>query len=184
MKVYKILFMAWAAVCLCACDSTADKIAGSWESNNFLAPADDGTKSDQSLSYVFTKNDGEEGGSMVEDTYFTMNEEVEGYKYVAKYTSTINGTWKIKDDEMYITYDLNTIKIKINKLESKDEKVNAILQTMLNNPELQQNVKNEMRDEYIKENKEADTGYPIMSIEPNEMKWKTGDVGTITFRKK
>ena len=108
-----LLLMVMMIGSSCQDSKIAEEMVGTWKGNHVVS-YDDGTKSYQEEIVTYKRNDGkDDGGTFTEVS--TGKEEIDDDEVNVKYKwiSRIEGTWEIKEGNLYQHYNLSTLEVEI-----------------------------------------------------------------------
>lgn len=199
----KMCYYIASFFCVCflsSCNDAklAEELEGNWHTD-YSTSDKDGSKEKVDMVYEFEHIDSnsKNGGNFAERLFGALkNVELEDINGTVsyKYESYIEGTWEVKEGDLHINYDLNTLEVEI---DADDVKLN--LRNALSEMALGLYVMGSMRDpikDFVEETKkelystlyeqykdERSDAYRELKIEGNNMSFLTGDMGRMEFER-
>ena len=199
----KICYYIASFFCACflsSCNDAklAEEIEGNWH-YEYTAQSEDGSKVKIDMVYEFDHVDSnsKNGGNFAERQFGAVqNVELEDINGTVsyKYDSYIEGTWEVKEGDLQINYDLNSLEVEIDADDVKLKLRNALSEMALG-----LYVMGSMRDpikDFVKEAKKELYGdlyeeykhdrskeYRELKIEGNSMSFLTDDEGRVQFNR-
>lgn len=197
----KLLLLSLLALCFTSCTDVklAKDLNGTWKAS--ANTVEDGNKMKQTFYERFKQSGSDAKGSLTEVLVTEVNNVDMGEaKMDAGYQSYIKGTWEIKDGDLYTSYDLSTLKVKVGKDNLKvhdngslvaiddycDEHGLAILDGSSVDETidmLQKEYIKGLQKTYKKENEETDKAYRDVKIDGDEMSYITSNGSRLKFKK-
>jgi len=198
MKTIKTFyFLLLLTVCMtfssCKDNQIAKDIQGTW-SRDFID--DDGikmrTKETITFAYVEEELIGGTFDERKDGIFDTEMEDIEdSYIRISLY-STIKGTYEILDGDLYLKYDVNSLKLNLSpddiELDIKDEDfLKEMKQTEMSIDELKVVLAEEWKETFLEELRKGyldnhpDGAYPDVKIEGKQLSFTTADQGVLTY---
>lgn len=199
MKTIKTFyFLLLLTVCMtfssCKDNQIAKDIQGTW-SRDFIDD-DDGikmrTKETITFAYVEDELIGGTFDERKDGIFDTEMEDIEdSYIRISLY-STIKGTYEILDGDLYLKYDVNSLKLNLSpddiELDIKDEDfLKEMKQTEMSIDELKVVLAEEWKETFLEELRKGyldnhpDGAYPDVKIEGKQLSFTTADQGVLTY---
>lgn len=199
MKTIKTFyFLLLLTVCMtfssCKDNQIAKDIQGTW-SRDFIDD-DDGIKmrTKETITFAYVEDE-LTGGTFDErkDGIFDMEmEDVEDSYITISLYSTIKGTYEILDGDLYLKYDINSLKLNLSpddiELDIKDEDfLKEMKQTEMSMDELKVVLAEEWKETFLEELRKGyldnhpDGAYPDVKIEGKQLSFTTADQGVLTY---
>lgn len=162
IKLLTLLFLASIAIVCTSCSDMllANNIDGTWKTN--FSDEDDDAKLDVELYMKFETTDRflNHKGNLAEVFDGSMDLG-EGLTY--NFKCYVEGTWEIKDGELYVDLDAHSLKLKFDGVD-----------------EIKQELTDEMRKEIKKDSEDS---YEDLDIDGDRMELKDSDYGKLRFKK-
>lgn len=194
---FVIAFVAVIAFSSCNDAKLARDIDGSWECGTSFTHAD-GTKGEekQILSFSYVESDEKDGGTYTEKRNGKFVMEDDGQSIAAEYTITIDGEYEILAGDLYVTYDVSTLNVSIDKLKTglSDDATLQDLTDMFASfsdfsfvtdyvamkREIKKSVYHDCFIDYKTSNNDG-TGFLNVEIEDDKLSFDTSDIGRMTY---
>lgn len=189
------------ALTSCGDAKLAKQMDGAWK-GSYTVSYDDGAKEEVQKKIIFRydeDNATEDGGSFVEELYGKMNnidlEMIDGTMSY-RYRSRITGKWEVLLGDLYLTYDIGSLEVKVGK-DDIDMKLNRLTDQLnmfnytlgtLSDPikeiaqESQKDIYRELFHQY-QESNDPESCYGNIEVSENELRFDTDDLGRMTFRR-
>lgn len=199
MKTIKTFyFLLLLTVCMtyssCKDNQIAKDIQGTW-SRDFIDD-DDGIKmrSKETITFAYVEDEliGGTFDERKDGIFDTEMEDIEdSYIRISLY-STIKGTYEILDGDLYLKYDVNSLKLNLSpddiELDIKDEDfLKEMKQTEMSIDELKVVLAEEWKETFLEEVRKGyldnhpDGAYPDVKIEGKQLSFTTADQGVLTY---
>ena len=199
MKTTKTFYaLLLLTVCMtfssCKDRQIAKDLQGTW-SRDFIDD-DDGVKmrAKETMTFAYVEDE-VIGGTFDErrDGIFDMEmEDVEDSYITISLYSTIKGTYEILDGDLYLKYDINSLKLNLSpddiELDIKDEDfLKEMKQTEMSMDELKVVLAEEWKETFLEElhkeylDNHPDGAFPDVKIEGKQLSFTTEDQGVITY---
>lgn len=180
----------------CSDIKLAEKLDGTWKGSITIS-YDDQSKEEQVVYQKFDYSDEtvDNDGRIVEVRDCQVKDvDLDDMTMDVKYRSYISGTWEILNGDLYIKYDVSTLRVKVNVDDVKLHYNNALaglaaLAGMLGGyspydivNDLQKDLYKDLFHQYQEGvDNDGEIGYPNLKVGDNNMSYDTSDVGTIHF---
>lgn len=196
-----IFLVSVTAVLLTSCTDQrlSKEIEGTWKGSMVIAN-DDQSREQQTIydkyDYVGKGNEGKLTEVIVSNI---KDIDLDEATMDVGYQSYIEGTWKIDDGQLYTSYDVTTLKVKVdeNKVKVRWNSFLGVLSDMYEKygglifgnstqkeivDEIQKKIYKTMFHQY-QDDESDEASYPELTIENGNMSYKTSDAGTVHFKK-
>lgn len=196
-------------VSLCCClaftscndEKLAKQMEGTWQCS-YTNAYDTGEKErvKQVMTFHYDESeDGEDGGTFVEELYGSVKDIdlvfVDG-TIDCRYHSSISGTWSVELGDLYLTYDVATLEVeldrndvdlKLNRMVDQLEMAGYMMETFSDPKddfvrEAQKDCYKELFHQYKQQNAD-DGGFVDLKVSATEMSFETSDLGRMTFHR-
>lgn len=182
----------------CSDNRLAQQLNGTWEGGITIS-YDDQSKENQNVyqNFKYIKSDYKDGGDIIEvRSCHVKNIDLDDMTMDVKYHTYIEGTWEIIAGDLYIKYNVSTLKVKVDEKDIKLHYNNILAELnavsdMLEGfsiydivTDLQKELYKDMFHEYKSDKDyDNDSAYQNLKIDGNSMSYTTADIGEITFEK-
>lgn len=201
MKKLLVLFIPVFILLTCAScgdNRQAQQLDGSWE-GGITINYDDQSNENQDVyqNFKYIKNDYKDGGDLIEvRSCHVKNIDLDDMTMDVKYHTYIEGIWEIIAGDLYIKYNVSTLKDKVDANDVKLHYNNVLAKLNVVSDllegftvydivdDLQKELYKDMFHEYKSDDDDNESAYQNLKIDGNSMSYTTADIGEITFEKK
>lgn len=195
--IARFVILSIFIITLAGCSTTADverakQAEGTW-SAKFSFPTTEGTRIEQTITYSLT-DVADNRGSLVEDRRWLFDELRDDAKITYYATSIVNGWWDIYGGDLYLHYELSTLKVTIDSFSvaARDDVApelaigvskyrDAYLQSVVN--EMHDYLRNAMIEDYKRYDIQGATYFNI-GFQNDSLYYTSTDLGRVGFKKK
>lgn len=198
--VFKMLF-----VCLCVVDCTscsdiklAEELDGTWKGSVTIS-YDDQSKEVQEVyqKFKYFEDNIDNDGNIVEVRDCQVKDvDLDGMTMDVKYRTYISGTWEVLNGDLYIKYDVSTLKVKISPDDVELRENNALvglalLAGMLGGytpydivNDLQKDLYKDLFHQYGEDVDDAgEIVLPNLNVSDDVISYESSDVGTVKLKR-
>lgn len=154
----------------------------------------------QYLRFHFEESDEKDGGTFSEKLQMDQSEEEDGIKVTYKVQSTIEGDWEVIWGDLYMTYNLYSLEVKISDMKfsvsdnadimSQWNALGSIWDLSMSKKQIAEEIRKEvyqnLRQKYEQDNADAENEsscYQELQIEGDKMSFTTADFERVTLKR-
>lgn len=154
----------------------------------------------QYLRFHFEESDEKDGGTFSEKLQMDQSEEEDGIKVTYKVQSTIEGDWEVIWGDLYMTYNLYSLEVKISDMKfsvsdnadimSQWNALGSIWDLNISRKQITEEIRKEvyqnLRQKYEQDNADAENEgscYQDLQIEGDKMSFTTADFERVTLKR-
>lgn len=194
MRYTLILISCLAFMSSCNDISLAEKLDGTWKGSVTIS-YDDQSKEVQEVyqKFKYFEDNIDNDGNIVEVRDCQVKDvDLDGMTMDVKYRTYISGTWEVLNGDLYIKYDVSTLKVKISPDDVELHENNALVGLALlagmlggNTPydivnDLQKDLYKDLFHQYQESvDDDGEITYPNLKVEDNNASYDASDIGTL-----
>ena len=201
LKVITFVLFCCLALTSCNDEDLAKQLEGTWQSS-YVTAYDTGAKERIEMTITFQydeNNEDEDGGTFVEELFGKVKDIdlmfIDG-TVNCQYHSRIEGTWSVDFGDLYLTYNVTTLEVEVNKsdvdlkLERFTDQLNmaSYMMETWSDPtdeivkEAQKDIYKELFHQCKRHNTE-EAPFADLKVSATEMSYETSDLGRMKFRR-